>query len=59
MKFLILVTIFIFTLSYDPISINNPYKENKNVAHSLFREKDDRLNRLSGYPQGVPQPIEE
>jgi Ca2+-binding EF-hand superfamily protein len=36
----------------------NPYKEEKKVRHSLFREKDS-LERMSAYTEGVPAYPEE
>ncbi len=39
-------------------SKTNPYKEDKKVTHSLYREKDS-LERMSNYPHAIPLPIEE
>jgi len=36
----------------------NPYKEDKTISHSLFREKDS-VERMSLYDQGVPSPKQE
>ena len=36
----------------------NPYKEDKKVHHSLFREKDS-TERMSAYAQHIPQPKKE
>lgn len=33
----------------------NPYKEDKAVHHSLYREKDS-VERMSSYAQHIPQP---
>jgi len=36
----------------------NPYKEDKSVEHSLYREKDSP-ERMSVYPRSVPLPKDE
>ena len=36
----------------------NPYKEDKKIFHSLYREKDS-LERMSSYAQNIPQPKQE
>jgi hypothetical protein len=55
MKFIILATILV--ISFANSQGFNPYKENKSVGHSLYREKDS--DRMSAYPQAIPTPIEE
>ena len=36
----------------------NPYKEDKKVTHSLYREKDS-VERMSNFPHDIPLPIDE
>ena len=36
----------------------NPYKEDKTIHHSLYREKDS-AERMSVYAQSIPQPHKE
>ncbi len=34
----------------------NPYKEDKSIYHSLYREKDS-VERMSVYAQSIPTPL--
>lgn len=36
----------------------NPYKEDKTIYHSLYREKDS-MERMSSYAQSIPMPHKE
>jgi hypothetical protein len=36
----------------------NPYKEDKTIYHSLYREKDSK-ERMSAYAQSIPMPHKE
>ena len=36
----------------------NPYKEEKSIHHSLYREKDS-VERMSTYAQSIPTPKKE
>ena len=36
----------------------NPYKEDKAIHHSLYREKDS-IERMSSYAQSIPLPQKE
>ena len=59
MKFIILlsiITINLITCAYDSPNIANPYKDDKKIKHSLYREKDS-LDRMSNDQSGVPLPI--
>lgn len=58
MKFIILLIIITLNLvltSYGP-NIMNPYKTDKKVKHSLYREQDS-VDRMSTNHFGVPVPI--
>ena len=54
--------IFIFLLISVSMTLisseKNPYKDDKKIHHSLYREKDS-LERLSIEYTGIPQPKEE
>jgi hypothetical protein len=55
---LVLLLIFLsisFTYQGGP-NLSNPYKENKKIKHSLFREKDSQ-DRMSISRSGVPEKI--
>ncbi len=56
MKLLLITSILVITLANTTSA--NPYKEDKSVGHSLYREKDDN-DRMSGYAQSIPPPVEE
>ena len=58
MKFLIILTILIdfLVLSTCGPNIVNPYKSDKKVKHSLYREQDSK-DRMSIGQFGVPLPI--
>jgi hypothetical protein len=49
--------IILITLSSLAVfTLSNPYKDNSEVLHSLYRERDDPL-RLSNAITGVPEQI--
>ena len=51
----ILVFFFLMTSTFQGgPNLSNPYKQNKKVKHSLFRERDSQ-DRMSVSRQGVPE----
>jgi Ca2+-binding EF-hand superfamily protein len=57
LKLTILVFFFQLALTADSSpNLTNIYKLNKNVKHSLFREKDSQ-DRMSVYRQGIPEKL--
>ncbi len=60
LKIIILSSIVFLSVVYCDVKPPkaNPYKEEKSVHHSLFREKDS-IERMSAYAQSIPQPKKE
>ena len=57
--FKIAITFLCLSLSFSQTTTKaNPYKEDKKVLHSLYREKDS-IERMSNFPHSIPLPTEE
>lgn len=53
LSFALIMTVSLCTEDIKPPKAN-PYKEDKTVHHSLFREKNS-LDRISAYAQAIPE----